>query len=75
MPENFYEQERSLERGRTGESLGRYTSKTFLLMFLGLLVTFAVAFLGYYTGLIIFVFYARWIPVALLVAQLAVAVG
>ena len=44
MENNFYEQERRLEQGvAAGESLGRYTAKTFLLMFLGLMVTFLTA--------------------------------
>ena len=44
MENNFYEQERRLEQGAVaGESLGRYTAKTFLLMFLGLMVTFLTA--------------------------------
>lgn len=36
-------------RTDTGESLQRYTAKTFLWMFLGLLVTFGVAVVGYAT--------------------------
>jgi len=50
MEENFYAQEKMQEQGVTGESIGRYTAKTFLTMFLGLLVTFGVAFFGYATG-------------------------
>lgn len=80
MPENFYEQEKHLEQGLTGESLGRYTSKTFLLMFLGLLVTFGVAvfFSTTRAGLMTFYNAVTYIPVfhlILLIAQLAVAIG
>lgn len=76
MEENFYQQERQQELGVTGESVGRYTAKTFLLMFLGLLVTFAVAFLGYATLLVPYAMYT--IPgfhMIVLVAELAVVVG
>lgn len=40
----------------TGEPIGVYTAKAFFWMFLGLLVTFAVAFFGYATGTILYVF-------------------
>lgn len=80
MPENFYEQEKHLEQGLTGESMGRYTAKTFLLMFLGLLVTFGVAvfFSTTYTGLMLFYNAVTYIPafhLILLIAQLGVAIG
>lgn len=80
MENNFYEQERSLERGMVGESLGRYTAKTFLLMFLGLLVTFAVAFFlsNTYYGLyaVVYAFYyVPYVHLILLVAELAVVIG
>lgn len=42
--------------GYAGETLSTYTAKTFLWMFAGLLVTFGVAFSGYYTGLTLLVF-------------------
>lgn len=75
MEENFYAQEKTREQGVTGESIGRYTAKTFLTMFLGLLVTFGVAFFGYATGAIIYVFYIPMFHVVLLVAELAVVLG
>ena len=75
MEENFYAQEKMQEQGVTGESIGRYTAKTFLTMFLGLLVTFGVAFFGYATGAIIYVFYIPMFHVVLLVAELAVVLG
>mgnify|MGYP004506583595 CR=1 FL=1 len=76
MEDNFYMREYKQEQGLAGESIGRYTAKTFLLMFAGLLVTFAVAFLGYYTWLVPYAFFT--IPgfhLIVLVAELAVAVG
>ncbi len=80
MENNFYEQERSLEQGTAGESLGRYTAKTFLLMFLGLLVTFGTAFFltNTYYGLyaVVYAFYyVPYIHLILLVAELAVVIG
>ncbi len=80
MENNFYEQERSLERGVAGESLGRYTAKTFLLMFLGLMVTFGVAMFltNTYYGLYAVVYalyYVPYVHLVLLVAELAVVIG
>lgn len=75
MSDNFYQQERELAPSGAQMSLGRYTAHTYALMFLGLLVTFGIAFFGYYSGLILVMFYDTWIPIALLVAQLAVAIG
>ncbi|MCC8027649.1 MAG: Bax inhibitor-1/YccA family protein [Clostridium sp.] len=65
---------RSYEVQVEGESLGRYTAKTFGWMFLGLLVTFAVAVGGYRADL---VFYLSNIPYwyyALVVAELGVVI-
>lgn len=56
----------------TGEPIGVYTAKTFLWMFLGLLVTFGVAFFGYATGSILYVFAIPYVHIVLLVAELAV---
>ena len=80
MENNFYEQEKQLERQAVGESLGRYTAKTFLLMFLGLLVTFGVALFlsGTYYGLYAVVYaltYVPYIQLILLIAELVVVVG
>lgn len=50
------------------ESLERYTAKTFGWMFLGLMVTFLVAVIGYVTGLVLFV---ALVPQALLVLGIA----
>ena len=80
MENNFYEQERSLERGAAGESLSRYTAKTFLTMFLGLMVTFGVALFltGTRSGLYAVVYalyYVPYVHLILLVAELAVVVG
>ncbi len=38
------------------ETLGRYVAKTYLWMFAGLMLTFAIAVTGYLTGAILFVF-------------------
>lgn len=80
MENNFYEQERRLEQGAVGESLGRYTAKTFLIMFLGLMVTFAVALFltNTYYGLYAVVYALYYVPAVhliLLVAELAVVMG
>lgn len=39
-----------------GESIGRYTAKTFLWMFLGLAITFGVSMLSMHTGLLYYIF-------------------
>lgn len=76
MTDDFYQRERAIERGDLRQdSVGRYTAKTFGLMFLGLLVTFAVAFFGYATRTVVYLFYSSFIPIALLVAELAVVIG
>lgn len=77
MDNNFYENERALESGQSLETMGRHTAKTFGLMALGLLVTFAVAlfFSQTYTGLYLLYNAFSLISVfhiVLLVAQLAV---
>lgn len=66
--------EPSSQIGVMGESLGRYTAKTFGWMFMGLLVTFAVAVGGYATGQILRVFYIPNWPFVLLIAELAVVI-
>lgn len=58
--------------GYAGESISAYTVKTFTWMFLGLLVTFAVALFGYATGTILYVFAIPYFHIILLVAELAV---
>ena len=80
---SFYESERRLEQQGldTQESIGRYTAKTFLLMFLGLAVTFGTALYlaGTYSGYMLVrrALYATngYIHLILLVAELAVAIG
>ena len=57
-----------------GESLGRYTAKTFGWMFLGLLVTFLVSFISYFTGGILLVFQVPYMYLILGVAELAVVI-
>lgn len=56
----------------TGESIGVYTAKAFLWMFLGLLTTFGVAFFGYATSSILYVFAIPYFHIILLVAELGV---
>lgn len=71
MRENEFDYNRAYEENM-GDSVGAYTTKTFQWMFLGLLTTFAVAFFGYYTGAIFFIFAIPYVPIVLLVAELAV---
>lgn len=56
----------------TGESVGAYTVKAFFWMFLGLLTTFAVAFFGYATRTILYVFAIPYFHIVLLVLELGV---
>lgn len=56
------------------ESLGRYTSKTFGWMFAGLLVTFLVAFFGYATQTIVYVFAVPYAYLVLAGVELAVVI-
>ena len=69
---NFYDSERYQEQYGQRESLGAYTARTFLWMFLGLLVTFGVALGGYLTGVIVYVFAIPYFHIVLLVAEVAV---
>ena len=69
---DFYHQERASERYGGYESLGTYTAKTFLWMFLGLLTTVAVAFTCYVTGAVYYFFAIPGFQLVLLVAELAV---
>ncbi len=62
----------SYEAGVMGDSLGRYTAKTFGWMFLGLLTTFIVAMAGYLSGAILYVAYVPSWPFVLLIAEVAV---
>lgn len=52
------------------ESIGRYTAKTFGWMFIGLLVTFAVAMAGYLTGMVWYVFAIPHVMLVLGAAEL-----
>ena len=49
---DFYASERARERYGEIETVGKYTARTFLWMFVGLAVTFGVAIMGAATGLI-----------------------
>ena len=64
---NFYDSERYQEQYGQRESLGAYTARTFLWMFLGLLVSFGVALGGYLTGVIVYVFAIPYFHIVLLV--------
>lgn len=80
MENNFYQQERRLEQGAVNESLGRYTAKTFLLMFVGLIVTFVTGYFLSQTrpGIVAVIYMFHYVPVLhliLLVAEVAVVVG
>ena len=92
MENNFYQQELrqeqkvrgeqglDQEQGVAGLSLSRYMVKTFLMMFLGLLVTFATAFFfsGTPWGVTLLVYGLMYIPyfhIILLVAQLVVVIA
>lgn len=70
---DFYNRERSAERYGTTETVGQYTAKTFLWMFIGLMVTFGVAVAGYASGFTIWMLVS--VPLfhfILLIAELAV---
>jgi len=56
------------------DGLGLYTVRTFAWMFIGLLVTFAVAYAGYATGYILYIFSVPYAYMALAVAELAVVI-
>ena len=58
--------------GVMGESLSRYTAKTFGWMFLGLLVTCVVAVAGYLTGAVFHVYSIPYWHYILLIAEVAV---
>lgn len=84
MPENYYYQQDQDQQLTPEvvhqESLGRYTAKTFAIMFLGLLATFAIAWFlsNTFTGFTVFWYAFHYIPhfeIVLLVAELAVVIG
>lgn len=55
-----------------GLTQGQYVVRTFLWMFIGLMVTFGVAYFGYVTKLIGYVYLIPYFHIVLLVAELAV---
>lgn len=72
-PNDFYASELRQEQFGQVETVGRYTAKTFLWMFFGLAVTFAVAIMGYATDLVYLMLVSvPGIHVGLLVAELVV---
>lgn len=56
-------------------TLNQYVVKTFLWMFIGLLATFGVAYFGYATGTIIYVFMIPYVHIGLLIAELVVVLA
>ena len=54
-----------------GLTLSQYVVRTFTWMFIGLMVTFGVAYGGYATGTILYVFSVPYLPIILLVAEFA----
>ncbi len=58
--------------GYAGVTLSQYVVRTFTWMFIGLMVTFGIAYGGYATGLILYVFTVPYLPTVLLVAEVAV---
>ncbi len=81
MPENFYSPQSEPQSSYGAirqESLSHYTAKTFGTMFLGLLVTFVVAWLLAYPGqdlLVNTLINAPWVQLVVLVAQLVVVLA
>ena len=70
--DNFYGRERFQEQ-YGAETIGSYTAKTFLWMFLGLMITFGVAIWGYMSMTTIYLLvYVPYSQIILLVAELAV---
>lgn len=74
MEENFYMQEKRAEQG-VSMTMGGFATRTFLLMFLGLLTTFAVAFVNYASGAVIRLYYMPGIHTGLLIAELVVVLA
>ncbi|MEY8339530.1 Bax inhibitor-1/YccA family protein [Lachnospiraceae bacterium 62-35] len=70
--ENNTQQYYSQSYDYPADSLGRYTSKTFGWMFAGLLATFLIAYFGYATRTIIYVFAIPYAPIILAGVELAV---
>ncbi len=69
---NKYSFDSSYTQAAGGLTLNRHVTRTFLWMFIGLMVTFLTAYLGYMTGALVYVFFIPAVPVVLLVAELAV---
>ena len=62
------------EAQASGESLGRYTAKTFGWMFAGLMVTFIVAVAGLMTGAIVYVYSIPYWYYLLLIAEVGTVI-
>ena len=56
------------------ESVGRYTAKTFGWMFAGLMLTFLVAYAGYVTGAVLYVFAVPYLYLMLGIAEILVVI-
>lgn len=70
--DNFNTNFTGLVEGGELEPLHIYTAKTFLWMFLGLLLTFGISFAFYATKAVFALFYIPYIPFILLIAELGV---
>lgn len=69
---NKYSFDSDYARERSGLTLNQYVVRTFLWMFLGLMVTFGTAYFGYVSKLIGYVYLIPYWHIILLVAELAV---
>lgn len=70
---DFYANERYTEQYGRAETIGTYTAKAFLWMFLGLLVTFGVSMALYASGLVV-VIQSSFLFIALPIVELVVVV-
>ena len=69
-----YEFDRSYARQGPGVTMGQYAYRTFLWMFLGLMVTFGISVFLYLTNLTAAIYQYNSAPVVLLVAEVLVVV-
>ena len=65
---NKYTFDSDYARAANGLTLNQYVARSFLWMFIGLMVTFGTAYLGYMTGALIFVFFVPIMPVVLVLS-------
>ena len=72
MGSEMYEFNRDFAAGKSDSNLSRFAASTFLWMFLGLALTFAVALYGYASGRVLQVFSIPFGHILLLIAELVV---